>query len=144
MSTNKRIVSIVEDDPSNALFFQEALRGFTGISVLTFTDPYIALRHFQEFDYAYVLVISDLKLQGLDGFEFLKNVKDTNPFVRTILITAALRFDNKIFRKCIKKNIINGFIQKPICLHDFLKEVNSQLQLYETQIRHPSNQVLEV
>jgi DNA-binding NtrC family response regulator len=137
MSTNNRIVSIVEDDPSNALFFNEALKGFAGITLFTFTDPFSALEHFREFDYAYVLVISDFKMDGLDGFEFLKSIKDTNPFVRTMLITAAFRLDNKTFQKYIKKKIINGFIQKPICLHDFLKEVNTQLQLYETQKRYP-------
>ena len=137
MSTNNRIVSIVEDDPSNVLFFHEALKGFAGITILPFSDPFLALQHFQEFDYAYVLVVSDFKMQGLDGFEFLKSIKDTNPFVRTILITAAFRFDNKIFQEYVKKRIINGFIQKPICLHDFLKEVNTQVHLYETQKRYP-------
>jgi len=137
MSTNNRIVSIIEDDLSNVLFFHEALKAFSGITILTFTDPALALKHFQEFDYAYVLVISDFKMKGLDGFELLKSIKDANPFVRTILITAAFRFDNKIFQEYIKRKIINGFIQKPISLHDFLKEVDTQLQLYETQKRYP-------
>jgi DNA-binding NtrC family response regulator len=142
MTTNNRIVSIVEDDPSNILFFREALEGFAGITILTFTDPFLALEHFKEFGYAYVLVISDFKMEGLDGLEFLKSVKDMNPLVRTILITAAFRFDNVIFQKYVKKKIINAFIQKPICLHDFLKEVNTQVQLYEAQKRYPIDQVL--
>jgi DNA-binding NtrC family response regulator len=142
MSTNNRIVSIVEDDPSNALFFHEALKGFSGITIFTFTDPILALQHFQEYDYAYVLVISDFKMHGLDGFELLKNIKDANPFVRTILITAAFRFDNKIFQEYTKKKIINGLIHKPISLHDFIKEVDTQLQLYESQKRYPLNQVI--
>lgn len=142
MSTINRIVSIVEDDRSNVLFFHEALKGFSGITIFTFKDPLLALEHFQEFDYAYVLVISDFKMAGLDGFELLKSIKDINPLVRTILITAAFRFDNKIFQEYVKKKIINGFIQKPISLHDFLKEVDTQLQLYETQKRYPFNQVV--
>lgn len=137
MSPNNRIVSIVEDDPSNNLFFHEALKGFPGITVFTFTDPILALQHFQEYDYAYVLVIADFKMRGLNGFELLKNIKDANPLVRTILITAAFSVDNKIYQEYTKKKIINGFIQKPISLHDFLKEVDTQLQLYETQKRYP-------
>lgn len=137
MTVNNRIVSVVEDDASNALFFQEALKGFSGVNVLTFTDPYQALKHFREFDYAYVLVICDFKMHGLDGFEFLKGIKDTNPLVRTILITAAFRFNDKKLHEYTKKRIINGFIQKPIGLHDFLKEVDTQLNLYETQKRYP-------
>lgn len=90
MSPNNRIVSVVEDDPSNMLFFQEALKGFSGITVLTFTDPVLALQNFEEYEYAYVLVISDFILNRLDCMEFLKKVKDFNPFVRTILITAGI------------------------------------------------------
>ena len=142
MSTNNRIVSIVEDEPSSALFFHEALKKFSGITIFSFTDPVLALQHFQDFEYAYVLVISDFKMQDLDGFELLKNIKDANPFVRTILITAAFRFDNRIFQEYTKKKIINGFIQKPISLHDFLKEVDTQLQLYEIQKRYPLNEVI--
>ena len=65
MSPNNRIVSIVEDDLSNTLFYQEVLKQFRGITIVTFADPVLALKHFQEYDYAYVLVIIDLKLEGL-------------------------------------------------------------------------------
>jgi DNA-binding NtrC family response regulator len=134
---NNRIVSIVEDDPSNTLFFHEALKEFSGITIFTFRDPILALEHFQEYDYAYVLVISDFKLRGLNGMELLKNIRDFNPFVRTILITAAFRIDDKQIRKYTKSKIINGFVQKPIGLHDFLKEVDTQLQSYEIQKKFP-------
>lgn len=138
MSANNRIVSIVEDDPSTILFFQEALKSFSGITIFTFRDPVLALEHFQDYDYAYVLVISDFKMRGLNGMELLKNIKDFNPFVRTILITAAFRIDDNIFQEYTRMKIINGFIQKPISLHDFLKEVDTQLQAYEIQKKYPS------
>jgi len=48
----------------------------------------LALEHFQVNEYAYVLVISDFKMPGLNGMEFLKKIKALNPFVRTILMTA--------------------------------------------------------
>jgi len=47
------------------LFYQEVLKQFRGITIVTFADPVLALKHFQEYDYAYVLVITDLKLEGL-------------------------------------------------------------------------------
>lgn len=115
-SANNRIVSIVEDDQSTILFFQEALKSFSGITIFTFRDPVLALEHFQDHDYAYVLVISDFKMRGLNGMELLKNIKDFNPFVRTILITASFRIDDNVFPEYTRKKIINGFIQKPISL----------------------------
>lgn len=105
--------------------------------MLTFTDPVLALQHFQVNEHAYVLVISDFKMSGFNGMEFLKKIKDLNPSVRTILMTA-FQIDDKVFLDYTKKKIINAFLQKPIGMHDLLKEVDTQLHSYETQRRFPS------
>jgi len=137
VSANNRIVSIVDDDPGTTIFFQEALRSIPRIRVFTFTDPILALEHFQVNGYAYVTVISDFKMPGLNGMEFLKKIKDSNRFVRTILMTA-FEIDDTLFHEYTKKKIINGFLQKPIGLHDLIKEVNTQLDSYEVQKKYPS------
>jgi DNA-binding NtrC family response regulator len=137
MSVENRIVSVVDDDPGTTLFFEEALRTIAGITLLTYADPISALENFQVKGYAYVLVISDFKMPGLNGMEFLKKIKDSNRFVRTILMTAFTIEDN-LFREYTKKKIINGFLQKPIALHDLLIEVNTQLDSYELQKKYPS------
>ena len=137
MSANNRIVSIVDDDPGTTIFFHEALQSIPGITVFTFTDPILALDHFQDKGYAYVAVISDFKMPGLNGMEFLKKIKDSNRFVRTILMTA-FEIDDTLFQEYTKKKIINGFLQKPIGLHDLIKEVNTQLDSYEVQKKYPS------
>lgn len=137
MSAINRIVSIVDDDPDIILFFHEALRSIPGITIFTFTDPILALEHFEDKGYAYVAVISDFKMPGLNGIEFLKKIKDSNRFVRTILMTA-FEIDNNLFHEYTKKRIINGYLQKPIGLHDLVKEVNTQLDSYEEQKKYPS------
>ncbi|MDW0265464.1 MAG: response regulator [Nitrososphaeraceae archaeon] len=102
MSANNRIVSIVDDDPATTIFFNEAIRSIPGITVFTFTDPILALEHFQDNGYAYVAVISDFKMPGLNGMEFLKKIKEYNRFVRTILITAAFRINDNLFQEYTK------------------------------------------
>jgi len=136
MSTN-RIISIVDDDADITLLFHDILNGITGVTVLTFTDPILALQHFQVNEHAYVLVISDFKMSGLNGMEFLKKIKDLNPSVRTILMTA-FQIDDMVFLDYTKKKIINAFLQKPIGMHELLKEVDTQLHSYELQRRFPS------
>jgi len=137
VSTNNRIVSIVDDDPDIILLFHEALKSISGITIFTFTDPILALEHFQVNEYAYVLVISDFRMPGLNGVEFLKQVRDINRFVRTIMMTA-FEIDHQTFRDYIKKKIINAFLQKPIGIHDLIKEVDTQLHSYEMQKKFPS------
>ena len=132
------MVSIVDDDPDITLLFDEVLKSISGITIFTFTDPILALEHFQVNEYAYVLVISDYKMPGLNGMEFLKKIKDANRFVRTILMTA-FQIEDKVFNENTKKKIINAFLQKPIGIHDLLKEVNTQLHSYEMQKKFPSD-----
>ena len=129
---SNRIVCIVDDDLDITILFREALQTISGVTVFTFTDPILALEHFQINDFAYVLVISDYKMPGLNGMEFLRKIKDANRFVRTILMTA-FAIDDEKFREYTKNKIINAFIQKPIGVHDLLKEVDTQLHSYEMQ-----------
>jgi DNA-binding NtrC family response regulator len=136
VSAINRIVSIVDDDPDITLFFQEALQSIPGITIFTFTDPILALEHFEDKGYAYVAVISDFKMPGLNGIEFLKKIKNSNRVVRTILMTA-FDVDNNLFHEYTKKRIINGYLQKPIAVHELVKEVNTQLDSYEQQKKYP-------
>jgi two-component system response regulator (stage 0 sporulation protein F) len=130
MSTRKRLVAIVDDDIDISILFRDALRQINGISVVSFTSSKIALEHFAINVNDYVLVISDLRMPGLNGMELLKNIKDMNPFVRTILITAFEKDDN-LFREYVEYEIINGFLQKPVRLNDLSVEVTNQIHSYE-------------
>jgi DNA-binding NtrC family response regulator len=66
MSSNNRIVSVVDDDVSTATFFHEALRqNIDGVSVFSFIDPIKAFEHYTENKENYALVISDLRMPGL-------------------------------------------------------------------------------
>lgn len=132
------MVVIVDDDLEITILFREDLKHIEGISLFTFTDPILALEHFQVNEYAYVLVISEFKMPGLNGLEFLRKVKELNRFVRTILMTA-FEIEDNIFREYTKSKIINSFLQKPIRIHDLIKEVNTQLHSYEMQKKFPSD-----
>ena len=73
-----------------------------------------------------MLIISDLRMPVIDGLQFLKTVKDLNPLIGTILMTA-FQIDDRVFQEYTTKRIINGFLQKPIDLRQLLAEVNKQM-----------------
>ena len=103
MSTNKRIVSIVDDDIYIAQLFHQALsENIDGISVFSFNDPIMAFEHFTENKENYALVISDLRMPGLNGLELLKKVKTSNPKVRTILMSAYNFEEEELYQKYMK------------------------------------------
>ena len=89
-----------------------------------FTDPLIALEHILLNKSKYILIISDFRMPGLNGIEFIKMVKNLNPRIRTLLMTAFEMTDN-LFSQYIKQEVINGFLQKPISIKDLLEQVKS-------------------
>jgi YesN/AraC family two-component response regulator len=51
------------------------------------------------------LVLTDFRMPGLDGMQLIKKIKELNPLVRTILMTA-YEVDDAVFKEYVKKEII--------------------------------------
>jgi DNA-binding NtrC family response regulator len=125
-----RIVSVVDDDIGTATFFHEALRqNIDGISVVSFIDPVKAFEHFTENKENYALVISDLRMPGLNGLELLKKVKTSNPKVRTILMSAYNFEEEEKFQQYMEDAVINSTIEKPVTMNRLYERVREQLFL---------------
>jgi DNA-binding NtrC family response regulator len=132
VAANNKIVSVVDDDLNTTELFHVALsENIDGISVVSFNDPVIALEHFAANKDAYVLVISDLRMPGLNGLELLKKVKNSNPKVRTILMSAYNFDEDLIFLKYMKEGIIDSSIDKPVTINILCQRVRDELELYQ-------------
>ena len=117
--TGKRRVSILvlDDEPIVCKrlkpFFQKA-----GYEVETFNVPTEALARVQErrFD----VVITDLKMEGLDGLAFLSKVKALYPDTDVIVITGFATME--MTRESFQKGVFD-FVAKPFKLSDILDSV---------------------
>ena len=128
MSSNNRIVSVVDDDVSTATFFHEALRqNIDGVSVFSFIDPIKAFEHYTENKEKYALVISDLRMPGLNGLELLKKVKTLNPKVRTILMSAYNFEEEELYQEYMIETVINSTIAKPVTMNRLYQIVRKEL-----------------
>ena len=125
----KRLIAIVDDEPDILKLYQDFFTKIKGISIFTFTDPLMALEHFRINKNEYVLVISDLRMPNLDGLELVKLIKDLNPLVRTILMTA-FAIKDELIQEYLREEIINDILQKPILLPDLYDQVRKQLRMY--------------
>jgi DNA-binding NtrC family response regulator len=133
VATSKKIVSIVDDEIDITKLFQYAISAsIEGVSVITFNDPVTALEHFEDNKKDYALVISDLRMPNLNGLELLKKVKQLNPSVRTILISAYEVDEDQVFQNYMKQGIINLFVKKPIGLPELCQEVANQVHGYQS------------
>jgi two-component system cell cycle response regulator CpdR len=128
VSNDNRFVSIVDDDLHTTKLFHEVLsENIEGVSVVSFTDPVIALEHYGVNKDAYALVIADLRMPGLNGLELLKKVKTSNPKVRTILMSAYNFEEDILFLKYMEEGIIDSTIEKPVTMNRLYQRVRDQL-----------------
>jgi CheY-like chemotaxis protein len=85
-ATSKSILAL-DDDFDIIVIIKSALQK-QGFVVFAFTDPYLALEHFKINANDYGLVISDVRMPGMNGFEFVRRVKELRPDIKAILMTA--------------------------------------------------------
>ena len=135
MIYKKGLIAVVDDELDIAQLFHNALQKTNGFTIFAFTDPNVAFEHFSLNREHYALIISDLKMPIINGIELIKRTKKLNPFIRTILMTA---FDitDVLFQQYAVKELINGFLQKPMHLRNLYAEVNNQLHTYELEKIH--------
>ena len=117
---NGKRIMVVDDEFDLTLFYKMSLE-FHGFKVDTFNDPKNALSSFKP-DY-YNLVILDIKMPGMDGFELNKELKKIDGKVNVCFLTASELY-YKEFRKeeyhALDKEL---FIRKPVENEDLIKEI---------------------
>lgn len=129
----QKIVSVIDDDVDISRLFYEVLReNVNGVEVISFNDPILALKHFTENRSAYALVISDLRMPGLNGLELLKKIKDSNSSVRTILMSTYNFDEDKLLQEYMEKGVIDSTIEKPVTIQRLSQRVRDELEVYQS------------
>lgn len=83
-----------------------------GFKVFGFADPLLALEYFRNNSNDIDLVLSDIRMRKMDGFELVKKIKAIKPETKIIFMTA-LETDHLELSKILPSLKIDGFISKP-------------------------------
>ena len=128
----RRVVAVIDDDIDITTLFHDILcENVQDASVYAFNDPIEALKHFTENQSKYALVISDLRMAGLNGLELLKKVKNLNPKVRTILMSAYNFEEDPTYLEYMKDGVIDSSIEKPVTIQRLCERVTEELNKYQ-------------
>ena len=100
-------ILIVDDEPDNLQLLYRTLRG--KYEIVKANSPQEALECLKDGDYQ--CIISDHKMPGMDGVEFLKLSSNTHPNAMRLLVTAYS--DVKILIDAINYAKIYRYIKKP-------------------------------
>jgi response regulator RpfG family c-di-GMP phosphodiesterase len=109
-------ILFLDDDIETVTVFRRGLE-IQGFNVVAFAEPLLALEHFQSKSKQFAFVISDIRMSKMNGFEFIKKIKEIKPEVKVFLISS-FEIDDFEFRKVLPSVKIDELIQKPISLKD--------------------------
>jgi DNA-binding response OmpR family regulator len=120
----KRRILVVDNERDITVALQVGLED-GGFDVDTFTDPSLALKSFKLGFYDLVLI--DIVMPDIDGFELYERLKKIDPDVKVCFLTASEMYHEE-FRKAehcsLNKDL---FLQKPIPMNDLIMEINKRL-----------------
>ncbi len=108
MSEKKQIL-VVEDHSAVRILLSNYL-GKT-FNVRTTSDGYEALAWINEGNVP-DLIILDIIMPGLNGIEFLTNIRNSGFFRYVPVVVVSAEEDKELIEKCIELGI-NGYLQKP-------------------------------
>ena len=69
-------------------------------------------------------MVSDIRMPGLSGIQLASKVKEVNPNVKVVLMTAFEIRDNE-FSTVFPSTNVDGFVQKPIGIKDLTNKILS-------------------
>jgi len=120
MPSNPPQVLLIDDDRSVLEMVEEALKSH-GMIVHPFNDGRRALGLLEQATGpAFDLVVSDINMDGMDGFDVIHRVKSVKPHLPVVLMTAESSVDYAI--RAMRMGAAN-FFMKPVPIREMVKSV---------------------
>jgi CheY-like chemotaxis protein len=116
---------VVDDESDITLTLKAGLETVGLFDVDAFSDPEVALKSFKPDFYALVLI--DIMMPKMDGFELYESLKKIDPDVKACFLTASEMYYE--VRRGVEHCALNKdlFLQKPISTGDLVMEVNKRI-----------------
>ena len=103
-------ILIVDDEKDIGDIIKKGLER-NGFEAITYADPSAALEHFSQHSDEYCVVLSDIRMPRVTGFQLTRAIRKINPDVKIVLMSA---FDiGKEFSDVLSSIEVDDFITKP-------------------------------
>lgn len=112
-------ILVIDDQESMRSIISQMLRD-KGHQVTTADDGEEGLKLFEQEAAAYDLVLADVNMPGLDGFELLRTIKSKHPRKPVILLTGV---NEDAAQYMGKEHKADGVIKKPFQVEETVKQI---------------------
>jgi DNA-binding response OmpR family regulator len=118
-----KTVLVVDDEPDLNLVIKTVLED-NGFKVDSFTDPSLALENIKRESEMYDLIILDVRMPDMNGFELYKEIKKIDDKVKICFLTAGEMDYEQFGKELFPALDENCIIQKPIENETLIKRLN--------------------
>jgi FixJ family two-component response regulator len=123
-------IIVVDDESDLAILYKQFITGL-GFDVVSFTDSLLAFEHFSQNIDRYCLLITDLRMPGMNGIELANNIREVNKTVKIFLVTAFATEDLEN-RQDFKAARVDRIIQKPLKLSKLKEIIKQDIKTHNT------------
>ena len=118
-------ILVVDDDHDQANLFNLFLARL-GVDSISFNDPSLALKHYEQYSGRYSLVLLDWMMPRIDGINLANKLRNHNPKVKIVLVSGHFIKDIITNDEFKMVNIID-VIQKPVSFMEFGRRIKQVL-----------------
>ena len=108
---NKATILVVDDEPDIVNLIKQSLQ-INGLKASVFTDPVMALEDFKVNCKDCTMILSDIRMPGVNGYELIRKAKEIDKQVKVVRMTA-FEIQDKEFHNLLPDIKVDGFLQKP-------------------------------
>jgi DNA-binding NtrC family response regulator len=120
-------IMVVDDERDILSILKRGLESKNRFQVETFIDAESALESLKDnSDEYYDLVLTDIRMPKINGFELYRRIKESNPNMKIVFITA-FEINKDEFSKVIPSVDVIDFISKPVSMSTLITKLNSIL-----------------
>lgn len=125
MSSTKQVtVLYVDDEEINLFLFERSFRSH--YTVLTASSGEQGLSKLEDNASDIIVVISDMRMPGMDGIEFIRKAKEKHFNIAYFILTA-FDFSEEI-NKALEEKLINKFFTKPFDIDQIKASIEAAVQ----------------
>ena len=101
-----------------------------GLKVVTFDDSSVALNELKEHYKKYCMVLVDIRMPNVNGYQLINEIKCIDPLIKTILMSAYDVSELEVSDNLNKGVKIDEIMHKPFSLIKLINTVNTLLEKY--------------
>ena len=121
--TDNSTIMVVDDEPDLLALTKKFLES-EGYQVHAFSSPEAAVEHVKQGCTSCTLVVSDIKMPGMSGFELVRRLKELLPGTRVVLMSSFV-IHKAEFEKVMPSLDVDGFVMKPFTKVELVEAVKN-------------------